>query len=193
MLKETIARRYSAALFALAKEAGSVETTVAQLDAFVSALGSDASLSEFFDSPVIDRAQKTALLETAFSANLAELTYNFLILLVRKRRENLLSTIARQMHELLDLDTGRTVAHISTPAPLPPEELAALARRLSNVYKRAVVPQAKVDDALLGGAVIQMGDTYIDASVAGKLEEVRRHLLSVVDASPSASPNGKTT
>jgi len=193
MLKETIARRYSAALFALAKESDTVETTVAQLDAFVGALGSDASLSEFFDSPVIDRAQKTALLESAFADKLAELTYNFLILLVRKRRENLLSVIARQMHELLDSDTGRTVAHISTPAPLPPEELAALARRLSTVYKRPIVPESKVDDALLGGAVIQMGDTYIDASVAGKLEEVRRHLLSVVDAPPSASPNGKAT
>jgi F-type H+-transporting ATPase subunit delta len=193
MLKESIARRYSAALFALAKEGGSVDRVVAELDAFVSAIGSDASLAEFYESPVIDRSQKIDLLQRAFANRLSELTFNFLVLLVRKRRENLAGAIARQMHELLDLDTGRTVAHISTPAPLPPEELAALARRLSTLYKRPIVPEAKVDDALLGGAVIQMGDTYIDASVAGKLEEVRRHLLSVVDAPPSASPNGKTT
>jgi F-type H+-transporting ATPase subunit delta len=193
MFKETIARRYSAALFALAKEGASVDSTVAELDAFVSALGSDASLSEFFESPVIDRAEKMALLERGFAGRLGELTFNFLILLVRKRRENLLVTIARQMHELLDFDTGRTVAQIATPSPLPPDELAALARRLSKVYKRPIVPQAKVDGGLLGGAVIQMGDTYIDASVAGKLEEVRRHLLAVVDTTPATSPNGKTT
>jgi F-type H+-transporting ATPase subunit delta len=193
MFKETIARRYSAALFALAKEGASVDSTVAELDAFVNALGSDASISEFFESPVIDRSEKIALLERGFADRLGELTFNFLILLVRKRRENLLVTIARQMHELLDLDTGRTVAQIATPTPLPPDELAALARRLSTVYKRAIVPQAKVDGGLLGGAVIQMGDTYIDASVAGKLEEVRRHLLAVVDAAPATSPNGKAT
>jgi F-type H+-transporting ATPase subunit delta len=193
MFKETIARRYSAALFALAKEAGTVDTTVAELDAFVSALGSDASISEFFESPVIDRAEKVALLERGFAGKFGELTFNFLILLVRKRRENLIVTIARQMHELLDLDTGRSVAQIATPSPLPPDELAALARRLSNVYKRPIVPHAKVDDALLGGAVIQMGDTYIDASVAGKLEEIRRHLLAGVDTAAATSPNGKAT
>jgi len=192
MLKETVARRYSAALFALAKEGAVVAPTVAQLDAFVAALASDASLTEFFESPVVDRTEKIALLERAFSDKLGELTYNFLILLVRKRRENLLATIARQMHELLDRDTGETVAQITTPTALAPEELAALARRLSAVYKRPVVPQAKIDNGLLGGAVIQMGDTYIDASVAGKLEEVRRHLLAV-EATPAASPNGKAT
>lgn len=192
MLKETIARRYSAALFSLAKEAGSVDATVAELDAFVGALKSEATLSEFFDSPVIDRAQKSALLERAFEARLSELTYNFLILLVRKRREKLVATVARQMHELLDQDAGRTIATIATPTPLTPTELAELARRLSNVYKRPIVPEAKVDESLLGGAVVQMGDKYIDASVAGKLEEVRRHLLEVVDVEPAASPNGKT-
>ena len=47
-----------------------------------------------------------------------------LLLLVRKRRENLIETIARQMHELLDQDAGRTVAQITTPSPLAPDELA---------------------------------------------------------------------
>jgi F-type H+-transporting ATPase subunit delta len=181
VLNETVARRYSAALFALAKEAGSVDTVVAELDAFVAALASDPELAEFYQSPVIDRAQKTALLERGFRGRLSELTYNFLVLLVRKRRENLVETIARQMHELLDREAGRAVAQIATPTPLAPQELAELGRRLSKVYKQPVVPQAKVDQTLLGGAVVQVGDSYVDASVAGKLEEVRRHLLAGVD------------
>jgi F-type H+-transporting ATPase subunit delta len=191
MLKETIARRYSAALYALAKESGSVDTTVAELDSFVAALNSDASLREFWASPVIDRSLKVTLIRQALQGRLSELTFNFLVLLVRKRRETMVDTIAKQMHDLLDGDVGRTVAHIATPAPLAPDELAELARRLSNVYKRSIVPSARVDEQLLGGIVVQMDDKYVDASVAGKLEEVRRHLLASIDTETVTSPNGK--
>lgn len=191
MPNETVARRYSAALFSLAKQAGSVEQTIGELDAFVEALGSDAALREFYESPVIDRGEKIDLIARALADRFGELVLNFIILLVRKRRENLAPVIARQMHALVDDDEGKAVATIATAGPLSEAEVAALARRLSNVYKRTIVPVGRVDAGLLGGAVIQVGDRYVDASVAGKLESIRRHLLETVDAGASASPNGK--
>ncbi len=191
MVGETVARRYSAALFSLAREGGSIDRCVAELDAFAAALDKDPDVRDFFLSPVVDRGQKIAMLRSAFETRLGELTFNFLVLLVRKRRENLIATIARQMHELQDADTGRAVATIATPQPLDPPELAALARRLSNVYGKPIIPQARVDGGLLGGMVVQMGDHYVDASVSGRLEEVRRHLLSTLDTTTTTSPNGK--
>jgi F-type H+-transporting ATPase subunit delta len=193
MLKESVARRYSAALFALARDAGTIGATVRELDAFVAALKSDPAIAEFFGSPVIERARKTELLNSALSGRASELISGFLTLLIAKWRENLVETIARQMHELSDEDAQRATAHIATPAGLDPAELADLARRLSNVYKRTIVPQAKIDPGILGGAVVQVGDKYVDASIAGKLEAVRRHLLAHVDAPGSTSPNGKGT
>lgn len=193
MLKETIARRYTAALFALAKEAGSADATAQELDSFVGALDKEPSAREFYASPVVDRTEKVELLRTSLASRMSELTFNFIVLLVRKRRENLIYTIARQMHEMLDADAGDTVASIATPKALHPDELAELARRLSHVYKRKIIPQGRVDESMLGGVVVQMGDTYVDASVAGKLEEIRRHLLSGVEAATATSPNGKTS
>jgi F-type H+-transporting ATPase subunit delta len=142
---------------------------------------------------VIERARKTELLKSALSGHASELISGFLALLVAKRRENLVETIARQLRELSDEDALRATAHIATPARLDPAELADLARRLSRVYKRTIVPQAKVDPGILGGAVVQVGDKYVDASIAGKLEAVRRHLLAQVDTHGSTSPNGKGT
>jgi F-type H+-transporting ATPase subunit delta len=190
MLKESIARRYSAALFALAKDTGAVEPTVAELDAFVAALNSDPELSQFYESPVIDRERKRQMLLVALAGG-SELVANFVILLVRKRRENLVRIVARQMHDLFDRESGRENAVIETPGALPPEELAALARRLSKVYKQSIVPQPKVEPSLLGGIVVQVGDRYVDASVSGKLEELRRHLLASADTWPATSTNGK--
>lgn len=190
MLKDTIARRYSAALFALATEGKAIEKTVEELDAFVAALDQDPNLATFFESPVIDRTRKQQMLASAL-AGASELVTNFIILLVRKRRENLLKFVARQMHELLDDYTGSEHAVIDTPTKLSPDELAALARRLSHVYKRTIVPEVKVQPALLGGIAVQVGDRYVDASVAGKLEELRRHLLASADTWPATSSNGK--
>lgn len=190
MLKESVARRYSVALFGLAKEAGAVAATVKELDAFVAALEKDPELLQFYESPVIDRARKQQMLIAAL-AGTSELVVNFVILLVRKRRENLLRFIARQMHDLLDRESGRANAAIETPTALPPAELAVLADRLSKVYGQNIVPQPKVEPALLGGIVVQVGDRYMDASISGKLEELRRHLLASANTWPATSSNGK--
>lgn len=189
MLKDSVARRYSSALFALAVEAGATTQTVEQLDAFVRALDRDPELAQFFESPVIERERKEKMLAAAL-AGASELVRNFVILLVRKRRENLVVLVARQMHELLDQHEHRARAMIETPTTLSDSELGALAGRLSSVYRLTIEPHVKVQPELLGGIVVQVGDRYIDASVSGKLEELRRHLLASEDTWPAASSNG---
>jgi F-type H+-transporting ATPase subunit delta len=177
----------------VAQDASAVDTVVSEVDTVVAALESDPAIKEFFESPVVDRAQKSQILQDSFHGRVGEIVENFVILLVRKRRENLLRTVARQMHEMLDAAAGRSLAAIATPTPLEPSELADLARRLSLVYKRKIVPEAKVAPELLGGIIVQVGDRYVDGSVSGKLEEVRRHLLASIDSPDVASPNGKAT
>lgn len=193
MLKESIARRYSAALYALAVESDTVRQVSSDLDAVVVALHSDAELADFFASPVVERETKIAILKRTIDGRVSELSMQFIILLVRKRRETLLGTIARQLHERMDDAAGREVAEIVTPSAMSSQQLADLARRLSHVYGRDIVPNAKVEPDLLGGLVVQVGDRYVDASTAGKLEELRRHLLASTDTWGLASPNGKGT
>lgn len=193
MLKESIARRYSAALYALAREAGNPAAISTDLDAFIAALQSDPDLVGFYASPVIERDLKMRLLSNALSDRLSDLALNFILLLVRKRRETLLEIVSRQMHELLDQAAGREHAEIASPIPLSPPQLAELARRLSGIYGRNIIPDEKIEPDLLGGLVVQVGDRYVDASVAGKLEELRRHLLASTDTWGLASPNGKGT
>lgn len=191
MLKDSIAQRYSEALFELAKEQGIVELVTRELDAFVAMLSLDPELTAFFGSPVVEREEKIKLIRTTIEARMHELTLNFIILLVRKRRENLIGITARQMHELLDREAGRRVAAIATPMPLERRQLDELAQRLSSVYNATIVPHTKVSPELLGGLVVQVGDRYVDASIAGRLEELRRHLLEGADNWATTSPNGK--
>ena len=193
MLNETLARRYSTALFALAQESNSTIETVAELDAFVDLLRRDTDIERFFTSPVVGRDPKIAVISESLRGRLSELVTNFLILLVRKRRENIVQTVARQLHDLLDAAAGRAVVSIETPQKMSDAALAALARRLSALYKRQLVPKQKVAPGLLGGVVVQVGDRYVDATVAGRLEELRRQLLAAGDrfGVGGISANGK--
>jgi F-type H+-transporting ATPase subunit delta len=192
MLKESIAQRYSDALFSLLSEQGVTASVSAELDGFVKLLEHDPEIDAFFLSPVVDREEKVRLLRSALEARMHELTLNFLILLVRKRRENLVSLVARQIHELIDRQAGRKVAAISTPMALERHQLDELSQRLSTVYDATIIPEAKVAPELLGGIVVQVGDRYVDASISGRLEELRRHLLESADNWTQTSPNGKT-
>lgn len=191
MLKESIARRYSEALFSLANERGETRQTIQDLDAFVEVTQHHTDVSAFYASPVIDRGLKEHILHDVLAERMNELAVNFLILLVRKRRENIVEIVAKQLHELLDRQAGREPAAIETPMPLSSQEINELADRLSQLYKHTIMPQPKVDPALLGGLIVQVGDRYVDDSVAGKLEELRRHLLATADSWATTSPNGK--
>ncbi len=191
MLKESIAARYSAALFSLAHERGEVPKTAGQLDVLVNALHSDPRLASFFASPVVDREVKQDVMRRTLRSKMSELVLNFVLLLVRKRRETLLEIVARQLHELRDREAGRQTADITTAKPLSKRELDLLAKRLSKIHGRTIIPQSKVEPELLGGAVVKVGDRYTDGSVSGKLEELRRQLLAVEDTRAPLSPNGK--
>jgi F-type H+-transporting ATPase subunit delta len=190
VLKDSIAQRYSTALFALAKERHELPHVTAELDSFVRALGSDPELRDFYASPVVDRNVKEQILHSVLDGRAGELTLNFLVLLVRKRRENLLPIVARQLHEMLDREAGRAPATVGTPMPLDQVQLDELKARLSKVYRRDIIPNTHVTPELLGGLVVQVGDRYVDASVSGKLEEMRRHLLETADSWATVSPNG---
>ena len=195
MFEDAVARRYSAALFALAHDARQVDQTVSEVDAFVAALELDPELAEFYASPVVARGKKIDLLVHALRGRWSELTLNFLVLLVRKRRETIVDLVARQMHDLSDAAARRAVMEIDTPKPMSADELAELARRLSRVYRQTLVPKQKISPELLGGIVVQVGDRYVDASVSGRLEELRRQLLATGDTLGIApiSPNGRGT
>ncbi len=191
MLKESIALRYAQAAYALARERGCLEAVMRDMDGIAELLARDPDLASYVASPVVGRDAKAAALRAALDGKVNEVTLNLLVLLVRKRRENLLAIIARQLHELHDQEIGRTIAAISTALPLDDAHLQELAARLSGIYRTTIVPHTKLAPDLLGGVVVQVGDRYVDASVAGRLEELRRHLLAVTDRWMTASPNGK--
>ncbi|HXP92743.1 MAG TPA: ATP synthase F1 subunit delta, partial [Candidatus Binatia bacterium] len=105
-----------------------------------------------------------------------EVALHSVLLLIRKRRERYLRDIARLYGEMEVEASGREPLEIVTARELPPAEVDALVERLSKLYNKRFVVKQSVDPALIGGLRLTMGDQHIDASVAGRLNELARSL-----------------
>jgi len=177
MMHETVARRYATAIFEIAKPDGTVASIGRDLAEAERTLMRDAEIRRFFVSPVVDRKEKARLVDRAF-VSLDEIARNVLQLLVRKRREGLLSAIVVEYEKLALADRGRRILQITSARELAEGEVQTLLARLQARHGGAFEVVRRVDPALLGGVRIALGDLRIDASVSGRLEQLARELVS---------------
>lgn len=178
MANETVARRYALAVFELAREADAVPAVGKDLRMLGDAVYDDDATKNFFLAPIIDRKEKERVLSAAFSGKVHEVALHTLLLLVRKRRESLLSEIVRQYAALEQQARGAEPLLITSAHRLSSEELRTLVGQLEKIYAKKFDVEQKIDPSLIGGVRIMMGDRRIDGSVEGRLEELSRTLFA---------------
>lgn len=174
MQESTLARRYAAALVALASEQSALEETGRELAVFAQLVATTPILRTLLESPASDRHQQKAALENilekmAFSV----LTANFLRLLAQKRRMVLVESIDRAYRGELDQRAGRLKAKVRASTSLSPEHVARLETSLSQVTGKTVSLELEVEPELLGGMVVQIGSTMMDYSVRNRLNRLK--------------------
>ena len=175
MPNETLARRYATAVFELAREAGNVGGVQHDLHTFTEALAADEDVRKFFRSPVVDRHEKETIVGQAFD-KLDPIALHTILLLVRKRRENLVEEIVAQYDILERQGRGAQELRVSSARELSKTELDAIVARLSSAYHTAFDVTQNVDADLIGGVRITMGDKLADGTIAGRLDDIARLL-----------------
>jgi F-type H+-transporting ATPase subunit delta len=181
MQNETLARRYATAIFALAKDAGTIDAVGADLGRIADSIYGNDDVRRFYLSPVFERAKKGDALLKAFSdasgkPRVSDIALHSLLLLVRKRRESLLPAILSEYKKLALRASGKDKLEIVSARDLSPADAAAIVARLERSYGKSFAVTTRTDPSLLGGVRITMGDLSIDGSVAGRFEELAREL-----------------
>jgi F-type H+-transporting ATPase subunit delta len=168
------ARRFAEAAFDVARESGSLDDWEEQLAA-VAAILADPSLSRAFTSPVVPRERKEEMILGAFPEMDAHVR-NFLALLVRQERLNLLPDILTTFRALLNEHRGIQIVEVTTSEPLDPAERELVAARLAQHLGRQVYIETRVDPGIIGGLIARVGDHVLDGSVRGRLDRLRAAL-----------------
>jgi F-type H+-transporting ATPase subunit delta len=175
----TIARPYAEALFRVA-ETGDL----AGWSTFVEELAQVARLPEVesvASSPKVNRQQIVDLLLAAVKSPLAQnnaQAKNFVGMLVENHRLPLLPEIAVQFDELKNAREGAADAHIVSAFPLEGEQLNDLVASLERKFQRKLKPTVEIDQSLIGGVRVTVGDEVLDTSVRARLASMQTALTA---------------
>jgi F-type H+-transporting ATPase subunit delta len=167
-------RRYARAIFELAVEEGHVDEWSRRLTV-VRDLLSDPMVAAVLTNPTIAISRRMELISAAPHELDPEAT-NLARLLIESNRVLQVGDVAEEFESLADAAAGRVRAMVTTAVDLDAEERDLLTRQLSERLGKEVRISVAVDRRILGGLKLQYGDHLIDASLATKLQQLRRRL-----------------
>jgi len=172
-----IASRYAKSLLDLAVEQGNLDTVLEDIKTF-SGAAKNRDLYLLLKSPIVKGSKKMEIFKAIFEGKLDKLTMAFFDIILRKGREMYLPEIATEfMEQYKSLHKVSTVK-LTTAQPISDASLDAIKSKLlgSDVTEESVQIETSVDESLIGGFVVQVGDKLVDASVAHKLKEMAKVL-----------------
>ncbi len=170
-------RMYAQAMFEAASQVDRVGVARAQLAELAAALEASPELEAFLSNPQLDPGSKADVLDE-ISTGAEPLVRNFLRLVASKGRAGELRAIAEAFDAIVDEAEGRIAVQLTTAVELSDEEAAAIVARIESSSGRSVEASRSVDPGLIGGIVLQAGSLRVDASVRGRLERLRRDLVT---------------
>ncbi|MDR9415083.1 MAG: ATP synthase F1 subunit delta [Gracilimonas sp.] len=178
MLVSKAARRYATALLELAIEQKSVEQTLKDVSFIKNTLEGSRDLVLFLKSPVIKPDKKVAALNAIFGDHLSDLVHQYVSLIARKNRQNMLDEIVTAFIDKYNDHAGIISAEVYVARELSNKELKKVKSTLEKFTNKKVNITTKVQEDLKGGMAVKIEDTVIDATVKHKLEQLEDEFLS---------------
>jgi len=172
---EEIAQVYSRSLFEVAKEHGKLDLIKEQLGAFADALEETRELAIFFFSPYFSTEEKKRGLESAL-VDADPTLVNFLELLIEKHRMPVIFRTRRQYETLWDVEHRLLPVEVTSAVALDPAVAEELGSRIREQTGQNVELTSKVDPDVLGGIVLRVGNSILDASIKNRLQQLRREV-----------------
>ena len=168
MLNLQLAIKYSKAMFLLAEEEGKLAAYGAELKALAEAVEATPELKAFLESPMIPRKAKQEAVDKIFAGELSPMVMNFLRLLLDKQRVALLGEIAQ----------GILVADVTTARVISEALCDRLKAKLGELTGKTIKLRKHLDEKLIGGVVVRMGDTLVDGSLRSRMKALEAQLLA---------------
>lgn len=173
---ERIADVYAGALLGASGEgaAGLLEEFDSLLDDVIDAY---PSFEEILASGLVSTEEKSSIIDRVFGPNASPIMVQFLKVVAAHGRLDCLRVIHLQAHKLYDKMQGRVPVTLTTASAISDSLAQTIATNLQKVIQAEPILTRNVDPKLVGGAVVRIGDTVYDGSIANQLENIRQQMI----------------
>jgi len=165
--------RYAKAVLDLAKDQNSVETVNNDMMLITNAVAKSKDLSDMLQSPVIrSEVKKTVFLEVFNDLN--GITINLIDTLISNKRINILSEVAAAYNKLYNQFRGSETATVTTAIPLTDDLKSKVLAKAKELTGKDVEVKNIIDETIIGGFILRIGDIQYNASIANQLNKLKR-------------------
>ncbi len=175
--RDTAARRYAEAAFEIGRADGTLERWERDLVRLSEAM-SDEELRTLVEHPAVPYAAKERVLRRVV-ADVAPEPLNLVLLMVRRGRPGAIDRMVARFGDLVRRHRGVALAEVRTALPLENAQRSAVVERLHELTGDEIEINEVVDESLIGGITVRIGDRLYDASVRNRLERLRARLTAV--------------
>jgi F-type H+-transporting ATPase subunit delta len=172
---EEIAAVYARSLFEVAKEQDKLDVVREQLGEFADALDATRELQVFFFSPYFSTTEKQEGLDRAVSGA-EEILINFLKLLIENHRTPVIFRVRREFDRLWEQENQLLPVLVTSAVELDKATVRQIGDRIAEQTGRKVDLSSQVDADILGGIVVRVGNSILDASVRNRLDQLRKQV-----------------
>lgn len=175
MASTRAAIRYAKAILDLANSKGVAEAVNNDMKLIADAIETNEELSTFIQNPTTKvEVKESALLEVF--ANVNGVTKGLFHLLFENKRFEILEAIALEYKKLFDENNGVEVATVTTAIPMDAALEAKVLAKIATLSDKKITIENVVDPSIIGGFILRIGDQQYNASVANRLQVLKREL-----------------
>jgi len=170
---------YAQALMGAAQEAGTMTAVIQEFDSFVDdVLEKLPKLEAVWTSGFVSEEAKEAMIDKAFAKSASPVFLNFLKVVARHGRLNMLRLIHLNAHEEYSKAQGRVRVMVSTAEPLDAAAEQRIAQEVKSRLGLQPMLEKQVHPELIGGVVLRVGDRVYDGSIATQLKRLREQMIT---------------
>lgn len=177
----TVEKNYSLALFdAINEEGEDLAAARSELNSVIDVVKDTDGFVKLMSTPTVSTEEKLSVIKEAFDGKLSRCVYNFLCVVTEGRRWDRFEKIAKCFSELCNEKLGIAEITVTTAFPLTSAQRMQVQKKMSEIIGKNVLMSEKVDKAIMGGIVVDYGDTRMDGSVKTRLEGLKESFAQLI-------------
>lgn len=172
-----VASRYAKSLMGLAQEKNLVEEFKSDLSTYMDVFYQNHDFNLLMHSPIVTKSKKISIVKAIFENRISEPMLTFFTLIIKKGREDGLDEISTEFLKQYDVLKWITKAVVKSATPLTPQLRDEVIGLVVRRYGQTVELEEIIDESLIGGFVLRVGDFQIDNSVKNNLKKIKNSLV----------------